>query len=182
MTVTITQNVHDISGVADTAPWRFSSVLREGSDENSLVTARTVTVTPVAGVLTVELDPGPAMASVGERMFSFTVPDTDSDLWSLIEVELAVPADTSAQMLASAIEAYLSAHPPAGGGGGGARITHTQSSPSATWTITHALGRKPASVTVWIGDELVDSDTETPNSTTIVITFPAPVSGRAEII
>ena len=111
MTVTITQNVHDISGVPDTASWRFSSVLREGSDDNSIVTSRAVTVTPVAGVLTVELDPGPAIVSVGERMFSFTVPETDSDLWSLIEVGLAVPVDTSAQLLASAIHAYLEAHP-----------------------------------------------------------------------
>ena len=111
MTVTITQNVRDITGVSDTSSWRFSSVLREGSDENSIVTSRIVTVTPVAGVLTVELDPGPAIVSIGDRVFSFTVPDTDSDLWSLIEVGLAVPADMSAQRLASAISAYLEANP-----------------------------------------------------------------------
>lgn len=181
MTVTITQNVHDIGGVADTAPWRFSSVLREGSDDNSIVTGRVVTVTPVAGVLTVELDPGPAIVSVGERMFSFTVPETDSDLWSLIEVGLAVPVDTSAQLLASAIHAYLEAHPiPIVVDSGG--YSHTQASASATWTIAHPIGRKPASVTVWIDDELVEGDVEAPTTAVVVITFPFPVSGRAEIL
>jgi hypothetical protein len=67
---------------------------------------------------------------------------------------------------------------PAGDGG----ITHTQSSAAATWTITHGLGRKPASVTVWLDDELVDTDIETPDTATVVITFAFPQSGRAEII
>lgn len=67
---------------------------------------------------------------------------------------------------------------PAGDGG----LSHTQASASATWTITNPLGRKPGSVTVWIDDELVDADVETPDTSTVVITFPYPVSGRVEIL
>jgi hypothetical protein len=44
------------------------------------------------------------------------------------------------------------------------------------------LGRYPASVTVVLGDELVDADIDTPDISTIVITFASPQSGRAEII
>lgn len=36
---------------------------------------------------------------------------------------------------------------------GGTPYVHTQSSASTTWTVTHNLGRHPASVTVWIGNE-----------------------------
>lgn len=112
---TITQNVRDIAGVSDNAWWRFSTVLREGSDEASIVTGRVVTVKPVAGVLTVELDPGPAIVKFANQTYVFTVPEGDSDLWSLIEAAVAVPPNTPAQQLAAAIEAYLDAHPPGGG-------------------------------------------------------------------
>lgn len=67
---------------------------------------------------------------------------------------------------------------PAGDGG----ITYVQASPAATWTITNTLGRKPASVSIWLADELVDTTIETPDLSTIVVTFAAPQSGRAEII
>lgn len=67
---------------------------------------------------------------------------------------------------------------PAGDGG----FTYTQSSPAATWTIVNALGHYPAAVTVVVGDEIVEADIETPDTSTIVITFASPQSGRAEII
>jgi hypothetical protein len=61
-------------------------------------------------------------------------------------------------------------------------FTHNQSSPAATWPITNTLGRYPAAVTVVIGDEVVDTDIETPDINTITVTFALPQSGRAEII
>lgn len=70
---------------------------------------------------------------------------------------------------------------PTGAAGDGA-FTYTQSSPAATWTITNTLGRYPSAVTVVVGDEIVDADIETPDTSTIVITFASPQSGRAEII
>jgi hypothetical protein len=67
-------------------------------------------------------------------------------------------------------------------GPAGIHYTYTQTSPAATWTITHPLGRTPSSVTVWQSDVLVDADVETPDTSTVVITFSSPQSGRAEII
>lgn len=71
--------------------------------------------------------------------------------------------------------------PPGPPGAAGAVYTHTQSSPAATWTITHTLGRKPAAVTVWQSDELVYTDVDAPDTTTVVITFPSPMTGRVEL-
>jgi hypothetical protein len=59
--------------------------------------------------------------------------------------------------------------------------THTQSTPAATWTITHTLGRRPASVSIWLADELVYADVAAPSTSSVVITFPSPIAGRAEI-
>lgn len=70
---------------------------------------------------------------------------------------------------------------PTGAAGNGG-FTYTQASPAATWTITNNLGRAPAAVTVIVDGEVVDADIEIPNSTTIVVTFATPTSGRAEII
>lgn len=68
---------------------------------------------------------------------------------------------------------------PAGDGG----FTYTQSTPAATWIITNSLGRKPASVTAWIGDELIEPDiVVSPDGETITVTFAYPVSGRVEVI
>lgn len=68
------------------------------------------------------------------------------------------------------------------GAAGGEIYTHTQSAAAATWTITHPLGRKPGSVTVWIADELVHTDIQAPDNQTVVITFPSPTSGYAQLI
>lgn len=68
------------------------------------------------------------------------------------------------------------------GAAGGSIFTYTQSTPAATWTVSHNLGRFPASVTVWIGDEEVSTDIDTPDTSTAVITFSSPQSGRAELI
>lgn len=69
--------------------------------------------------------------------------------------------------------------PPGLAGIGG--LTYNQPSPAATWTITHSLGKRPASVSVWIDDELVDTNIEVPDISTVVITFANPQTGRAEI-
>lgn len=107
MTVTITQPVHDVTGSPDNSAWTFSSVLR-----GSIVTTKTVDVLPVAGVLTVELEPGPATVSHGGTTYHFEVPDTDSDLWSLIAASVAFPPGPSADAVGAAVDAYLAAHPP----------------------------------------------------------------------
>lgn len=101
---------------------------------------------------------------------------------SVVEVEVTAP--TVDVELAESVVAVVTVPgapgPPGPPGDGG--VSYQQSAPAATWTITHGLGRKPSSVTVWIGDELVDTTIETPDTATVVITFATPQSGRAEII
>lgn len=58
---------------------------------------------------------------------------------------------------------------------------HTQSTPAATWTISHGLGRVPHGVTVYISGELVDTDVDV-DATTVVLTFSSPMAGEAHIL
>jgi hypothetical protein len=69
---------------------------------------------------------------------------------------------------------------PAGPPGGGASV-HTQASPAATWSITHGLGRVPHAVTVYIGGEQVFTDCQV-DATTVVLTFPSPMTGEAHVL
>jgi hypothetical protein len=59
------------------------------------------------------------------------------------------------------------------------RYTHTQNSPSATWTITHALGGKPQVTVVDTGDNVVHGDVQYLSNTQIICSFSAPFSGLA---
>ena len=59
-------------------------------------------------------------------------------------------------------------------------VLWTQTTPTATWTIPHSLGRNP-DVTIYVDNTQVFADVEATNSL-VVITFPSPVSGKAIII
>ncbi|WP_280244248.1 DUF7264 domain-containing protein [Nocardia abscessus] len=72
------------------------------------------------------------------------------------------------------------AGPPGGGGSGG--LEFVQSTPAATWTIPHGLGRFPYSLLVIVGDQLVIPDAAFPDPDTAVLTFAAPTAGRAELL
>ena len=87
------------------------SVLREGSD-GSVITTRDQTVSPVGGVLAVQLDPGFAYVEFGEFRWGVQVPDHPGQLWDLIEAAVALPPDTSAAQIAAAVASYLAANPP----------------------------------------------------------------------
>lgn len=101
MTVTITQNLTDIAGVDDNSPVWFSQYLdpRVGEDGSTMITTRRVSVTPVSGVLTVELEPGPARVQIGQRHYDITVPDIDATLWPLIETGLPAPSSLVGQVV-----------------------------------------------------------------------------------
>jgi hypothetical protein len=72
---------------------------------------------------------------------------------------------TEAQWLASLV------------GAGGATVTHTQSTPLATWTIPHTLGRLPL-VSVYVAGSEVLADIDA-TSSSVTITFATPTSGVA---
>lgn len=69
--------------------------------------------------------------------------------------------------------------PPGADGSAGA-VVHAQTVASATWTIAHAIGRRPV-VAVYVDDAEVLADVDsTPTQT--VITFAAPCTGTATLI
>jgi hypothetical protein len=86
VTVTITQNMQDIAGVPDNGVVWFSQAEdpREAADGSTLVTTRRVSAKPAGGVLTVELEPGPAVVELGGRRYPIEVPDMDGPLLPLI--------------------------------------------------------------------------------------------------
>ncbi|MEU5426846.1 hypothetical protein AB0H73_14750 [Streptomyces olivoreticuli] len=68
---------------------------------------------------------------------------------------------------------------PLGSGSGASYYLHTQSTPAATWQVTHSLGRTP-NITVINGSNTVVYADIVHNSTTLaVISFPAPFAGTA---
>jgi hypothetical protein len=58
---------------------------------------------------------------------------------------------------------------------------HVQSTPAATWTIAHGLGRIPHNVQIIIGGQEVFTDT-TLDAVHVVLTFPSSESGEAHIL
>lgn len=102
---------------------------------------------------------------------------------------VAVPAPVAGQ---GAVGVPLPGPPgpagPAGPAGppgppGGSGLEHVQSTPAATWTIAHGFGRLPWSVLVLdASGTVVLADTENPDLNTTVLTFAAPMAGRALLL
>jgi hypothetical protein len=110
-TVTITEQLYDAAGQPDNAPWSFYSALRESSPTGSVITERPIIATPVNGVLTVALEPGPMTAQHRNTEYNFTVPATDSELWPLISAAVSLPPSTPQDMIDAAVANYLTANP-----------------------------------------------------------------------
>lgn len=62
---------------------------------------------------------------------------------------------------------------------GDAHYEHTQSVPSATWTVTHGLNKFPSVTVVTSAGDLILSDVDVVDQNTAVLTFAAPFSGVA---
>lgn len=58
---------------------------------------------------------------------------------------------------------------------------HTQSTAAATWIVSHTLGRAPYAVLIVVGGELVNTDVEFPDSSTVVVTFASPQAGSLRL-
>ena len=65
------------------------------------------------------------------------------------------------------------------GGGGDAHFVYEQNMPSATWVITHNLGKKPVAVVVDSTENVVIGDIQYNSLNTLTITFVDPFSGKA---
>lgn len=64
------------------------------------------------------------------------------------------------------------------GPAGGEGFTHTQASPSASWVVTHNLGRKPHT-TVIVDDEVVITDVAHASDNAVNIVFASATTGIA---
>lgn len=60
--------------------------------------------------------------------------------------------------------------------------THTQSTPSAVWNITHNLGGYPTAVVLDSGGTMCEGAFSYPSTNTMVITFSAAFSGVAHLV
>lgn len=71
---------------------------------------------------------------------------------------------------------------PAGpqGPAGAGTFVHVQSTPAATWTITHGLNKKPTALLV-VGGRQEYTDVEYASLDVIVITWPVATSGEAHL-
>ena len=65
------------------------------------------------------------------------------------------------------------------GASGDLHYTHTQSTPSAAWTITHNLGKRPAVTVVDSGGNEWQTAVEHLSDNALVVRFTAPFSGYA---
>ncbi|MEW1933130.1 hypothetical protein AB0362_13155 [Rhodococcus sp. NPDC079359] len=116
MTV-VTQKLTNIAGVSRVTPVHFTSPAVRTAGAN-LVTEDVQVVKPVNGVITVDLQPGPASVMLSGREFAFTVPASGAPtLSTLIAAALGIPAGTPDVVVGAAVEAYLMLNPPGGGGG-----------------------------------------------------------------
>jgi len=113
VTVTITEVVASIDGAQDNRQWIFfTQEIRESADGSEIITTTKVQKKPVGGVLTVELDPGPAVVvPPNGKSYNFIVPNSPSDLWSLIQASVALPPVTQAEKLQAAVDRWLELHP-----------------------------------------------------------------------
>lgn len=111
---TITQDINDLAGVDDNTSWTFyTEQIRLSSSGTAVVSTKKVRKYPVAGVLTVDLDPGPATVIAPDgKKYPFTVPVSASNLWTLIAGAIGMPPGTTQQAIAAAVTDYLNAHPP----------------------------------------------------------------------
>lgn len=66
-----------------------------------------------------------------------------------------------------------------GGGGGSATFTHSQSSASSTWTVSHNLGYRPDVSITSLGGILVDAEVNHLSNNQLQIIFDIPFSGYA---
>ncbi len=74
---------------------------------------------------------------------------------------------------------YLSSLNISGGGGGDKNFVYTQSSPLATWTITHTLNKFPSIEVVDSVNNVVIPGVEYNSLTSLTLFFSAPFSGKA---
>lgn len=81
----VTADLRDELGRPDNTPWVFTVPQTRPAPDGRVVARRPRTVQPLDGVLSVELLPGPVEVSHEGATYLIEVPETDADLWELLE-------------------------------------------------------------------------------------------------
>jgi len=101
--------IKDITGVVDNTAWTFSSILRENNAGTQLVTTKRVVAKPVAGALSVAVEPGIVIVGYKGTEYTVSVPNqTSIDIWDLISIQVPLPSSAVTAFgngLANAVDA-----------------------------------------------------------------------------
>lgn len=108
----VTGTAEDIGLTPDNSLWIFSSPLRESSDGEGLITPKGARRYPVDGLVSVNLDPGPAVINYRGIEYQVEIPESGPvKIKDLIAAEIAFPTGTPPQLVGNAVDAYLDVHP-----------------------------------------------------------------------
>ena len=108
------------------------------------------------------------------RQYDIYVPYTATVVeLSDVAIDVLPPQPYANFVLQTTFDTYLAAS-------GSAPLTYTQTTPAATWTIAHGLGRPPVTVTILDTSGIqVEADIDYDNVGQIVVTFGSPFAGSA---
>lgn len=111
MTV-VTGVVVDSTGKKDSREWAVWSPVYAESASGDVVSTRVRQINVTAGVFRAVIDPGVVVLENpdGDR-WTVMVPETDIDLWDLIELSVALPPETPAGAIQDVVWEYLETHP-----------------------------------------------------------------------
>lgn len=86
MTVAISGTVSDITGSPDNRPWRVWAVEYEDGDPGVITTRHSRAVYPIAGTLTLTVEPDVAVVieTPDGQQYFVTTPTSNADLWDVI--------------------------------------------------------------------------------------------------
>lgn len=111
MTV-VTGSVIDSTGKKDSREWAVWSPVYSESASGDVVSTRVRQINVTAGVFRAVIDPGVVVLENPDgNRWTVTVPETDIDLWDLIELSVALPPDTPAGAIQDVVWEYLETHP-----------------------------------------------------------------------
>lgn len=111
MTV-VTGVIVDAIGKKDSREWKVWSPVYAESATGDVVSTRVRTINVTAGIFRAGIDPGVVVLENPDGMrWSVTVPETDIDLWDLIELSVGLPPDTPQDAIQAVVWEYLEGHP-----------------------------------------------------------------------
>lgn len=108
-TVEISGGTGDAGALGDNRPWKLWAAAYQSDGAGGVVTTRddreSNLLRPVAGVLTFQAEAGKVcyLENPDGKRYRVLVPETDADLWSLIEAAVAYPPDTPQALLDAAV-------------------------------------------------------------------------------